>query len=397
MMKKLLALVLVVGLLCTTLTGCMGVIGEVTLYEDATGTIKVSVGYTEEGLQLMASMNGEEEPVTTEGLTAFTYNGYTYYGQVEETSFSSLDELNQIVNTTEEEENEVGSNANVTYLFEQNKDGSFTLVVTVVPTPSEEEVTEEETTGEETDPETQAMVEELTAQMSAAYEITFPGAVTQTAGGTEGITIDGNHLILDTIAMGEIEATYVFTTAKDAVSVVKPTFTDVTKPAWYYDAVMALAEGGLVAGVGNNLFDPEGALTYAQFCQILARAKGLPTGAANDYWAYTAIESCLDAGYILERGAITAENFDAVIPREAAVSAMYLAKKDTLTVTGEVEAAMIPDYDLISNVYQENVLAAYNSGITTGVDDLGTFKPQDTLTRAQVCQLFYNLDWTKAE
>lgn len=389
------AITLTVVLLCGLLTGCMGVVNEIEIQPDGSGTVTVSVGYTEEGLELLASMEGSQEPISTEGMTAFTYNGYTYYGQVETVSFTNVEELNQLLNAeTEEEESVATGNTEVVYVMEQEKDGSFVFSVKATKLQTEEPAEEA------TDPETEAMVEELTAQMTAVLEIAFPSAVTQTAGLTEGVTIDGNLLVLDTIAMGEAEATemtYVFSTAVDAVGIAKITFDDVNQPAWYYDAVMALANGGLVTGIGNNLFDPEGALTYAQFCQILARAEGLPTGAANDYWAYTAIESCLDAGYILDRGVITAENFDAVIPREAAVSAMYLAKKADIAVGTDVKSEDIPDYASVSDAYKENVLAAYNSGITTGVDESKTFKPQDTLTRAQVCQLFYNLNWTTAE
>ena len=35
--------------------------------------------------------------------------------------------------------------------------------------------------------------------------------------------------------------------------------------------------------------------------------------------------------------------------------------------------------------------------ITKGVDEMGTFLPKKSLTRAEVCQLFYNLNWSSAE
>lgn len=37
-------------------------------------------------------------------------------------------------------------------------------------------------------------------------------------------------------------------------------------------------------------------------------------------------------------------------------------------------------------------MAAYNSGIASGVDERGTLFPLHTLTRAEACQLFYGLD-----
>ena len=56
----------------------------------------------------------------------------------------------------------------------------------------------------------------------------------------------------------------------------------------------------------------------------------------------------------------------------------------------------IPDYDQISPEYQDTIMNAYNFNITDGMKADHTFVPQGTLTRAQVCQLFYNLNWTTA-
>ena len=82
---------------------------------------------------------------------------------------------------------------------------------------------------------------------------------------------------------------------------------------------------------------------------------------------------------------------------EAAVSAMYLASKSTIenSIFGEISLEDIPDNADISEEYKENVVNAYNFGITKGNDDKLTFNPQGSLTRAQVCQLFYNLGFGK--
>jgi hypothetical protein len=60
-------------------------------------------------------------------------------------------------------------------------------------------------------------------------------------------------------------------------------------------------------------------------------------------------------------------------------------------------AADIPDYESISAQYQSDILAAFNSGITTGVNSSRTFLPSNHLTRAQICQLLYNANWTTAK
>jgi hypothetical protein len=121
----------------------------------------------------------------------------------------------------------------------------------------------------------------------------------------------------------------------------------------------------------------------------------LDTTSENGYWAYGSIKSCIQAGYIVDRGEITSANYDVAIPREAAVAAMYKGKQAELFLpTNTLTATDIPDYDKISDVYKNDILNAYKYGITAGMDANRTFNPQGQLTRAQVCQLFYNLDWT---
>ena len=61
---------------------------------------------------------------------------------------------------------------------------------------------------------------------------------------------------------------------------------------------------------------------------------------------------------------------------------------------GSISSSSIPDFDSISPVYQDDILNAYTYGITNGVDANKTFSPKSLLTRAQVCQLFYNMGWT---
>ena len=53
-------------------------------------------------------------------------------------------------------------------------------------------------------------------------------------------------------------------------------YTDVASNAWYYDAVMTLTEGGLLAGYGGGKFGPNDALTRGQVAIIVTRLVGNP-------------------------------------------------------------------------------------------------------------------------
>lgn len=57
------------------------------------------------------------------------------------------------------------------------------------------------------------------------------------------------------------------------------------------------------------------------------------------------------------------------------------------------EHVRIPDVDDISPIYLSDVKSAYVVGLCSGVDDKGTFNPKANITRAEVCQLFYNVRW----
>ena len=69
----------------------------------------------------------------------------------------------------------------------------------------------------------------------------------------------------------------------------KNTFSDVPNGQWYTDAVAWAAANGVVNGVGNNLFDPEGKITREQMATILyryAEKKGIDTGKRAELGAF---------------------------------------------------------------------------------------------------------------
>ncbi len=67
------------------------------------------------------------------------------------------------------------------------------------------------------------------------------------------------------------------------------TFDDVPDGAWYTDAVTWAAENGVVAGIGNGRFDPDGSVTREQTAVILfnyAQSKGYDVSARADLSAF---------------------------------------------------------------------------------------------------------------
>ena len=64
-------------------------------------------------------------------------------------------------------------------------------------------------------------------------------------------------------------------------------YTDVNGNEWYAEAVMALREKGIMDGVGNNRFDPDGVFTRAQLATVLYRLADKPAVSGEDEFTDT--------------------------------------------------------------------------------------------------------------
>ena len=64
-------------------------------------------------------------------------------------------------------------------------------------------------------------------------------------------------------------------------------YTDVGDDAWYAEAVEALREQGIMNGVGDGLFDPDGTFTRASLAAVLYRMAGSPAVTGEDEFSDT--------------------------------------------------------------------------------------------------------------
>ncbi len=151
-------------------------------------------------------------------------------------------------------------------------------------------------------------------------------------------------------------------------------FTDVLPGIWYYDYVTALADAGVMTGVGNRQFRPEGTLTWGQAMKLLLLAAGYEVQVpVSDHWA---------SGYMdrAEADGLTAPAVDpdAVLSRLEFCQVAAKALKLSATLTESP----------FTDTGDPGVLALYERGIINGVGN-GAFAPDATLTRAEISKIIW--------
>ena len=165
-------------------------------------------------------------------------------------------------------------------------------------------------------------------------------------------------------------------------------FPDVKSGDWYYDTVTAMTNKGLFAGIEENgtvYFKPENTMTHAEFIAVVDRILGLDTSAKGETWWYGVYRAAVDANLITS-GEMSENDMDSDITRqEMAMIAVRAIEKQGEKLSKQYAdnvQASIPDNQKIDSRYRDVVLTAYENGILCGLDDLGTFVPNVTLTRA---------------
>lgn len=177
-----------------------------------------------------------------------------------------------------------------------------------------------------------------------------------------------------------------------------PSFTDVQKGTWYYDAVMECAKFEIINGFADGTFKPDVELKRGEFIKMLAcslegtysltKPKGIHW--AENYW------NILNECGVLEDVNIpcTAKALEAGITRYEMAA---LLRNALFNVYGENTVELtspethIGDYNVIGLQYRSAVEQSYGKGILGGIDDKGSFGGDYTLTRAQAAKVAVGL------
>lgn len=193
-------------------------------------------------------------------------------------------------------------------------------------------------------------------------------------------------------------------------------FADVPRDVWYTKAVDYAKAEGLMNGVGDNRFDPAGKVTRAMVVTVLYRMMGQPdvTGMQTKFtdirvgsFYEKAVIWAADSG-VVKGVTDTAFAPDEFITREQMAtmiirmmlnfadeqSIAQLDQIEKLDPTGAARQQMLAeiftDAADVSPYARTFVLLCKQGGIMKG-DTGGTFRPKDTLSRAECAQTFLNL------
>ncbi len=170
-------------------------------------------------------------------------------------------------------------------------------------------------------------------------------------------------------------------------------YTDLPTEKWARDAIGTVTALGLMQGIGNSRFDPEGQLTVAQVLALGARLHSRSRGGAGVFdesggsrWYDVYYRYCMD------NGLITARTFrDLTLPATRAQTVLVLAhalEEADLPVIRRQER--IPDVNP-SDYAAGEIYLLYKAGVLNGVDERGSFAPERTLRRSEAAAILARL------
>jgi len=167
-------------------------------------------------------------------------------------------------------------------------------------------------------------------------------------------------------------------------------FWDLSYSDWEWAAVQKLSATRIVTGFQNQYLYPDAMLTRAEFCNLIWKSVGSPTGFTtlpgftdvSDSWAYDAILWCKLSGII--RG-YSNSSFRPNMPlTRAELCAMIYRWKLLLPAIAEFSDVPITHWAV------GEIGACQVKGYIKGYED-GTFKPDNFIKRAEAFQAFANV------
>lgn len=173
-------------------------------------------------------------------------------------------------------------------------------------------------------------------------------------------------------------------------------YNDVSEDAWYIEYVKYCYEIGLMNGMGDGNFEPNGGATRGQVVTVLYRMAGEPevaggssfTDVYEDDWYYDAIAWAASEGIAQGMGDgtfapndnVTREQFLVFLYRFVDYNGLILNDWETRYMLDSIDADSVSDWALDAQVW------SLTMGLQTGYEETDGYsvKPQNWITRAEM-------------
>lgn len=174
-------------------------------------------------------------------------------------------------------------------------------------------------------------------------------------------------------------------------------FSDLGSVEWAKESILALYQKGIVSGMSEDTFEPQGLVTREQFAKMLVLACGLyqenavctfsdvPDGA----WYQSYVASAAASGIVF---GMDEEHFGVGqnITREDMAVMVYRAAKKTGKLSDAEQGTVFADENEISDYAKEAVNTLKARGIMSGKGE-NRFEPKAYATRAEAAKMIHGL------
>ena len=242
----------------------------------------------------------------------------------------------------------------------------------------------------------------ITAAVSNVASNAATVTITATAATVEGIyyfrvTIDDVDSEVATLTIGEEASTATptgmahFTKSR---TYSPSLFTDIDEDDWYgvnkQGSIATAYEYGLVNGMGGTTFAPGSDFSVMQAIALAARVHSIYT-TGNDIvqgepWHVAFLDYAIASG-IVSAGQFT--NLDRACTR-AEMAYIFSRSLPAGEFAAQNTVNSLPDVDA-STQYSDEIFMLYKAGVIAGNDAVGTFAPDDNMTRATAAGIINNI------
>lgn len=175
-------------------------------------------------------------------------------------------------------------------------------------------------------------------------------------------------------------------------------FSDISNVGWAREAILTLAQKGIINGTAPKTFEPNSNITREQTVKIILLSIGESTentecpfkDVKTDEWYAPFVSKGYKIGII---NGISDGEFGVgmnVTRQDLAVIAVRAAKAAKVKIPSDIKAADFNDYSEIADYAKDSVSALCSMGIINGKDG-NVFAPNDYCTRAEAAKIIFNI------